>query len=375
MIHLTYGGSTAARTLACPGWVKKSDGIPRRPAGQAAIDGSMHHEVQEKCQRDDVTPGECLGLSYREGDVIRIFTANDLPLSEIAHAATQRLLDELDIDEIEVEPFVQLEPGVAGGSIDLLGLSADKTTLLVLDYKFGRVAVPVEDNKQLKFYTIAAAADAKTKDMFKKIERVVFAVIQPQSSHDAITWVWDAPNLLEGFEIAFREAMASDTVTPGSHCHWCPAAPYCAEKRGAVMGTNLLGKDLQKNLQASADMVTEVENWLKAVREELYLQASRGVSVAGWKIVNKRATRKWADEIAAMNALTKTKKLTKKELNKTTMLTPAQVEKLVKSKDINIDLSTFIISESSGTTLATADSKAEAVMVSDTQGHLAEIMK
>tara|TARA_R110000822_G_scaffold44263_5_gene118926 strand:- start:717 stop:1841 length:1125 start_codon:yes stop_codon:yes gene_type:complete len=374
MIHLTYGGSTAARTLACPGWVKKSEGIPRRPAGQAAIDGSMHHEVQEKCQRDDVTPGECLGLSYREGDVIRIFTANDLPLSEIAHAATQRLLDELDIDEIEVEPFVQLEPGVAGGSIDLLGLSADGETLLVLDYKFGRVAVPVAENKQLKFYTIAAEFDAKTKDMFKKIERVVFAVIQPQSSHDALTWTWENPDFA-AFEKEVRGAMASDTVTPGSHCHWCPAAPYCAEKRGAVMGTNLLGKDLQKNLQASADMVTAVENWLKAVREELYLQASRGVSVAGWKIVNKRPTRKWIDHIDAMKALMKTKKLTKKELNKTTMLTPAQVEKLVKSKDINIDLSTFIISESSGTTLATADSKAEAVMVSDTQGHLAEIMK
>ena len=374
MIHLTYGGSTAARTLACPGWVKKSEGIPRRPAGQAAIDGSMHHEVQEKCQRDDFTPGECLGLSYREGDVIRIFTANDLPLSEIAHAATQRLLDELDIDEIEVEPFVQLEPGVAGGSIDLLGLSADGETLLVLDYKFGRVAVPVAENKQLKFYTIAAEFDAKTKDMFKKIERVVFAVIQPQSSHDALTWTWENPDFA-AFEKEVRGAMASDTVTPGSHCHWCPAAPYCAEKRGAVMGTNLLGKDLQKNLQASADMVTEVENWLKAVREELYLQASRGVSVAGWKIVNKRPTRKWIDHIDAMKALMKTKKLTKKELNKTTMLTPAQVEKLVKSKDINIDLSTFIISESSGTTLATADSKAEAVMVSDTQGHLAEIMK
>ncbi len=374
MIHLTYGGSTAERTLACPGWVKKSDGIPRRPAGQAAIDGSMHHEVQEKCQRDDVTPGDCLGLSYREGDVIRIFTANDLPLSEIAHAATQRLLDELDIDEIEVEPFVQLEPGVAGGSIDLLGLSADGKTLLILDYKFGRVAVPVEENKQLKFYTIAAEFDAKTKDMFKKIERVVFAVVQPQSSNDALTWTWDAPDFA-AFEKEVRNAMASDTVTPGSHCKWCPAEPYCAEKRGAVMGTNLLGKDLQKNLQASADMVTEVEEWLKAVREELYLQASRGVPVAGWKIVNKRPTRKWIDQIDAMKALMKTKKLTKKELNKTTMLTPAQVEKLVKSKDINIDLSTFIASESSSTTLATADDKREAVIVSDTQGYLAEIMK
>lgn len=374
MIHLTYGGSTAERTLACPGWVKKSEGIPRRPAGQAAIDGSMHHEVMEKCQRDDVTPGECLGLSYREGDVIRVFTVDDLPLSEIAYAATNRLLDELDIDQIEVEPFVQLEPGVAGGSIDLLGLSADGKTLLVLDYKFGRVKVEVENNNQLKFYTISAEFDNKTADMFKNVERVVFAVIQPQASPDAHTWVWDAPDFA-AFEKEVRDAMASVEINPGPHCNWCPAEPYCAAKRSSVMASNLLSKDLQGDLQASADMITEVEDWLKAVREEVYLQASRGVPITGWKIVDKRHQRKWVDEAAAMKALMKTKKLTKKELNKTTMLTPAQVETLVKKKEVNIDLSSFIKSESSGTTLAPESDKRDAVMVSDVQGHLAELMK
>jgi hypothetical protein len=56
MIHLEVGGSTASRTLACSGWIDASKDIPSRPAGQAAIDGSMHHEVQEMCQKTGDTP-------------------------------------------------------------------------------------------------------------------------------------------------------------------------------------------------------------------------------------------------------------------------------------------------------------------------------
>jgi|TARA_R110000737_G_scaffold134703_2_gene166012 hypothetical protein len=66
MRHLPYGGSTAHRTLACPGWFKKSENLPSRPAGPAAIEGSMHHKVMERCFRDEVTPEQCLGLIYEE---------------------------------------------------------------------------------------------------------------------------------------------------------------------------------------------------------------------------------------------------------------------------------------------------------------------
>tara|TARA_R110000751_G_scaffold2075_4_gene11199 strand:- start:691 stop:897 length:207 start_codon:yes stop_codon:yes gene_type:complete len=66
MKHLEYGGSTAARTIACPGWIKQSEGIKRRPVGQAAIDGSMHHEVQEKVQTEGKKPEDFLGHVYEE---------------------------------------------------------------------------------------------------------------------------------------------------------------------------------------------------------------------------------------------------------------------------------------------------------------------
>lgn len=373
-IHLTYGGSTAARTLACPGWVKKAEGIPKRPAGDAAITGSMLHEVMERCQREEVEPKQCLGLEYREDNVVRVFGEDDLELAEIAYAATNRLLDELDIETFEIEPFVQLEPGLAGGSIDLIGLSADKQTLLVLDYKFGRGRVSVKDNKQLKLYTVSAEADPATQDMFAELERIVFAVVQPQLWHDAVTWEWENPDLA-AFEESFREAMGETSINPGPHCKFCPAEPYCDAKRTSVMASNLLGTDLQEELAASAAQIEEVEQWLKAVREEVYLQLSRGVPVEGWKVVNKRATRKWRDADATMKALVKTRKLKKSEITKTALMTPAQIEKLLKKKEVNIDLETFIVSESSGTTLAPESDKREAVIVSDVQGHLADMMK
>ena len=65
-IHLPYGGSSARRDIFCPGNKKKSENLPSRPAGPAAIEGSMHHKVMERCFRDEITPEQCLGLIYEE---------------------------------------------------------------------------------------------------------------------------------------------------------------------------------------------------------------------------------------------------------------------------------------------------------------------
>jgi hypothetical protein len=118
-------------------------------------------------------------------------------------------------------------------------------------------------------------------------------------------------------------------------------------------------------------MVVEVEDWVKSIKEELYLQMMRGVPVMGWKIVEKRCTRKWVDEDKAEKAI----KLPKKDKFVTKMLTPAAMEKVIKKKKVNLDLSDFIVSVSPGTTIATEDDSREAVIVSDVQGELKEMMK
>ena len=56
------------------------------------------------------------------------------------------------------------------------------------------------------------------------------------------------------------------------------------------------------------------------------------------------------------------------------MVTPAKLEKIIKQKKGGVDLSEFIITESSGTTLAPEDDSREAVIASDIQGHLKTMM-
>ena len=373
-IHLPYGGSSIHRTIGCNGWVKKSQGIPPRPAGSAAIDGSMYHEVMERCQRDGVTPEQCLGLVYSEDGATRVFAEDDLDLAEIAYNATNKLLDDLDIDVMMVEPFVQLIIGKAGGSIDVLGLSADGKTLLVLDYKFGSVRVSATNNAQLSFYALAAQQDRKTRDLFKLVESVECVIVQPQAKGVVSRWAFSA-GFLEGFHKEVLSAMDGTAITPGSHCKYCPAEPYCPEKRAAVMGANLLGTQEREEVQAGADMIVEVETWLKSMKAEVYLQLVRGVPIKGWKVVAKRPTTRWVDETAAREYLKDKRVAAKSVVRPAALLTPIQVGKILHKKGRDLDLSEFIISESSGTTMAAEDDSREAVLASDVQGHLAEMME
>lgn len=372
-VHLQYGGSSAHRTMGCPGWVKSSENLPKKPAGAAAIEGSMHHEIMEMCQRENKEPEAFIGHIYKEQGVEKEFTDDDLTRSEIAFNATNDVLDKYDIDEMMIEPFVQYLPGIIGGSIDLLGLSTNRKTLLVLDYKFGKKKVPVEDSPNLSLYTICAQKDKITKDMFTDVENVVFVIIQPQAKGGVFTWE-AALKHFKKFEKDFVAATKKTDVIPGSHCEWCPAAPYCEVKRLNVIATNLLGARDLGELQAGADALLEVEDWLKSMREEIYLQLLRGVPVKGWKVVNKRASRKWSDEAKLEAALEKTKKLKPTDTHKTEMLSPAQMEKVLKKKKVTLDLTDFIVSVSSGTTLADESNTAEAVIVGDVQGKLKEMM-
>jgi hypothetical protein len=165
-----------------------------------------------------------------------------------------------------------------------------------------------------------------------------------------------------------------NTVIAGPHCLYCPAEPYCDVKRQSVAAANLLSPTEQGGLNGAAAMVSEVEAWVKAVKEEMYLQMTRGVPVAGWMLVDKRATRKWIDEEQIALALSK-RRIAKRDMYETTFLSPAKMEKLIKKhKEIKFDLTKYIIAESSGTTIAKDTDPGDAVIVSDVTGHLKDMV-
>lgn len=373
MKHLTYGGSTAARTLACPGWVQASKHIPRRPPGAAAINGSMHHMVMEMCQEQNKAPADFIGAVYKEGQTERVFTEDDLDLSERAHKALNDICDELDIDAYMVEPFVQLVPGKAGGSIDYLALSKDETILLVLDFKFGRYPVLAENSAQHFLYAVSARKDPDTADMFKKVKKIIFAVVQPTANIACDTWAATKRDLT-AFEKKFLKAMDSDEVHPGKHCQFCPAAPPCPTKRADVVAAQSYGARGRADLQASADMVEQVEDWLNSVKQELYFQIGDGLAIKGWKIVDRKATRKWRDEAEAEAAL-RAAGVKVGQMIKKSLITAPQADKLLKKLKLEFPLDDYVEKKSSGTTLAPEHDSREPVVVSENPDALKKLIE
>jgi len=341
MIHLTYGGSTAKRSKNCPGWVAASEGIPRRPAGHAARMGSLHHEVQEICRKTGTVPADHIGLVYTEDGETLVFTEDELELSETAYAAVDEMLDLYEMDDLVVEPFVQLVPGKVGGSVDLLGVNTAKNTVLINDYKFGSHRVDATGNDQHFLYAASAIADPQTSKYFDNDTKIVFAITQPKARREAYMWETDVGAVM-AYKAQFLAAIETDIVRSGEHCKFCPAEAFCQVRKQTIFADNLLGKDLRENLQRAADMVEAAEAWVKAVHEEVFMQMSRGVPIAGWKLVERDKHLAWVDKDAAADYMIG-KRLPKRDIFKTTIITPTQAKKLIKQRGNKVDLTNHVV--------------------------------
>ena len=154
-------------------------------------------------------------------------------------------------------------------------------------------------------------------------------------------------------------------LVPGDHCRFCPGAGTCPaiHKKALALAktefTPALSYDPVK-LSETLNMLPAMEAWIKSVREFAYREADHGRVPPGFKLVAKRATRKWKlheDEIASalFNANVPLDLVFEKKL-----LSPAQIEKFL-SKDQKKVLQSLVSAESSGSTLAPETDKRPAL--------------
>jgi hypothetical protein len=235
--------------------------------------------------------------------------------------------------------------------------------VLVIDYKSGDGAlIDAENNKQLLFYAALARRSPNLRDMFEgKKNAVVLAIIQPTDRREEVSNI-HAVNIavLEAFEQEVLTAIARvqsepNTFSTGEHCRFCPALAICPAKQG-VLDRSLRFDPTSANIQvlsAALEQVDDILDWCHAVKDLAHQQLEAGTTIPGWKLVAKRAMRKWIDPDALIQKLRRSKKLTMSEYLKTEVLSPAQLEKLCKQKLVNFDqFAQHMESVSSGTTLA-----------------------
>lgn len=364
--HARFGGSTAARTMNCPGWRQLADTLPPSGSSHFADRGTLLHNAMEVIlnEEDGFDPTSVIGMEY-EGITLDQALYNEKIVPALD--AVYEIFDKYQIEEWACEERVTLSD-IAWGTGDLLG--AGDVWALVLDFKFGdgHIVSPKE-NHQFLFYGSAAYHTEATADLFDGVEDVVFAVVQPTSHRDQDYEVWETKTerlrlYKEQFLLAVDEAESTNpAICSGEWCDFCPAKPICPEKTGAAQRAKLMDVEQLDDLREALGLADELESWIAAVRAKAHEQIEQGGAIKGWKLVMKRATRKWKDPEAAAKRLTR-KLGGKKNVMEEKFLSPAQIEKVAKAQKVNIekDMKDLVIKQSSGTTLAKASDERPAVI-------------
>jgi hypothetical protein len=256
--------------------------------------------------------------------------------------------------------FGNLLPGVFG-SCDLIGRIGDRA--IVLDWKFGDgVAVEVEENPQLLFYTAAALRTPELDWVFKGVKEIECIIVQPPQVKRWVT-SFDRVRLFERELVhAVKQAERPDAALKiGEHCRWCAAKPICPLMTGAVdRAAQTQIKELDAaQLGQMLERAQMLEDWISDLRALAMQVLESGNPVPGFKLVQKRATRKWADDERAKQALLA--HLPSEDVIETTVVSPAQAEKKLTKLKLPLP-DDLVVSVSTGNTMAPESDSRPAVL-------------
>lgn len=401
--HARLAPSAAHRWLHCPGSVRLSEGIPDTTSSFAA-EGTAAHELCARCLETGDKPADYLGLyvdikatdakkrfidtPFDTDDEHRFFPVDD----EMADAVTMYVehvggLCRLDGSDFVVDieqrlDMTHLHPEIYGTG-DATVLDIANRHLHVCDFKYGKgVAVDAVDNPQLLLY----AAGAARRHHNARIERLTMHIIQPRAPHalgPIRTYDIELTDLFE-FEFMLADAAkrteAEDApVVAGEWCRFCKAQPVCPAARNAALAVAaddfgvvdieaLPAPESMSDAKLGAVLreADFIGNWVKAVQEFAHAQATAGKPVTGFKLVAKRAIRKWANEEAAKQHLYDLGATNDDILTEPKLKSPAQVEKLFPGKNAaqrQAAMADLVEKKSSGTNLVPIEDPRPAVVV------------
>lgn len=331
--HARLSPSSAARWINCPASVRLSEDAPDTASPYAEA-GRLAHEIAElKARKKFVEP---IGPK-KFANFLKKLQSSPHYAKEM-DGYTDRYLDVLTEHAMSfaAKPVTALETpvpvGIITGENKPDGSPATGTAdciqigdgvLWITDYKNGS-GVPVDavENPQMKLYALGALS--LYRPFFgDTIRRVKMTIVQP--ALDSVSDWETTPDELERWarEIvapAAEHARRGDTdPVPGGWCksHFCPVfatCPGCAyefralEAFGCALPAEIAAPDAARLLDAGevGDILTRegtVKSWLKALEDWALSAVLAGKRIPGWKAVEGRSIRAFADQDAALETL------------------------------------------------------------------------
>lgn len=349
--HAKLGPSSAERWWACPGSIRASEGM-RNESGVFAAEGTAAHGLAAYCLEHgfdaarflDGVSGPNGPVDDAEADKETLFDIDDEMVDAVQTYLDLCRMFMLPPWEYEIEQRLDLTAVHKDvfGTGDFISYHPETKALVVVDYKHGKGhAVEVEQNKQLLTYGLGAALRHHNRGL----SGVDLYIVQPRCPHPdgPVRWAkYDSIDLLE-FRVALADA-ATATENPaairvaGDWCFFCPAAATCVERRALAMlaaeeefgEVDGMSPDKTAEILRQAD---QMKNWIKRVEAYAQSEAQHGRLPTGFKLVAKRATRKWINKEAAQTYLETVVEIDRDEIfQEPKMKSPAQIEAVIGKK-------------------------------------------
>lgn len=370
--HSPIGASGMKRWKNCPGSVRLSRDVPKYSSAYAE-EGTQAHELAEAilvAKRDRKPLPDMMEYEDEMIEAVGIYVDHMIALQR--PGCIQLYEHKFHLKKIHQDLF---------GTSDGVTYYPDQELLIISDLKYGAgVYVDVVKNEQLMYYATGAVLT-----LGFTVRRVRIEIIQPRiNTAEAIRpWECDIFDILEFAdqlrEYALKTEDPNAPLAAGDWCKWCPAAPVCPllKQQARALAQRVFAptkKDIDYNeLADTLDWLPVLENWISATREFAYNRAMAGTKIPRHKIVNKRATAKFMNEMKALKAVSKKTGIPLADLYaiKRKAMSPAQIKQIpadkmrIKKKDLEQFLEDYIERKPSGYALVhESDDRAEVQQVS-----------
>lgn len=338
ILHAKLSASSSDRWLSCPASVKASEKYENK-SSDASKYGTAAHALAELCLLGKLVEPEAILGQEIEGIVVdkEMVTGVEEYLdyimslkSEMVHAEVEV---RLDFSHVVPEGF---------GTCDCLIITDD--TLHIIDLKFGHNIVNAENNSQLSLYALGAVY---TYAFLYDFDKVKLHIVQPRANHFD-SWETTVNDLtLWAAWVKERAALALSDNAPfnptAKGCKWCLHQYDCVALRSHVEATIAGDFENLEEIDGQADKVSNdhikrildnmdlINGFLKAIQQVAVERAMRGEAIEGYKLVEARKNKAWANADKAYSVLKD--KFDEDDFAPRKLCTPTQALKLVGKKN------------------------------------------
>jgi hypothetical protein len=314
--HAILSASGAYRWLACPPSARLEEQFEETISAYAE-EGTLAHALAElslQMMLDQIS-AVCYTEKLKQLEKNELYSKSMLDyidsyvtiVMEKINEARARSKDAVVLLEQRLDFSDWVPEGFGTGDVVIIS----DGVLEVIDLKYGKgVPVSAEDNAQMRLYALGALA---TFDSLYDIKTVRMTIVQPRLDSvsgdeipaEMLYW-WADTELVRRAQLAWD---GQGEFQAGEHCRFCRARFNCRARAEANL--ELAKMDFQKPELLTDEEIGEIlkqadelKAWVSDVFDYALVQArDHGKRYKGWKLVEGRSVRKYADEEAVAKTL------------------------------------------------------------------------